>query len=343
MIFVSGAVVIALVLTVLFVMQMQGDVTPGTPPPATNSPYLSMSDDGTRAAVPSSASPGPSRSYEGTGARPRAVMRAETEEEILELLRLEPLSGFDVPHGPAASADPGAASETMRPPAKFEPKHVIGPDDGREHVADTAAFPYRAVVFIKVNGGRCSGFLYGKDIVATAGHCVHGGGSAGKWYKDAVVWPGRDDRFVPYGPCKGRKLYSVAGWVERGDERYDLGAIKLDCEIGKLTGWFGLATESDVTGFASEVAGYPADKGLGQWTHKDSVRQTSDLQIFYQNDTEGGMSGGPVFLDLAGCGICSMSVHAYYLHGQTPHSDHNHGVKLTPEVYNTLIAWRDAN
>lgn len=230
---------------------------------------------------------------------------------------------------------------------------IFGPDN-RIQISPATSYPARAVVQITRDGAaHCTGWLYGPDVVATAGHCVHSGGSRGDWYPGLVVWPGRNGSSAPYGSCTARQLYSVAGWTTNGDEAYDYGAIKLNCVIGNTVGWFGYWWQSaSLTGTRVLINGYPGDKPFGTQWRGDSVARTIAVsrtnQIFYSNDTVGGMSGSPVYQNRpagsAFCtGYCAMGIHAYgFPHGGYPHDTYNHGPRITEARFNNLMAWRDA-
>lgn len=213
---------------------------------------------------------------------------------------------------------------------------IIGAD-GRTRVSSTTAFPYRAVALITFSGGRCTGWLYGRNIVATAGHCVHSGGSAGRWRTSVRVYPGRNGSSSPYGYCSARVMYTVVGWASSRNEQYDYGAIKLNCNRGDTTGWFGRST-SIAVGTAVTTAGYPGDKPLTQWRATDAVRALTTRQVFYRNDTLGGQSGSPVWK----AGNYGIAIHAYGLHGSAPHSTNNHGTRLASSVNSNLTAWKNA-
>jgi glutamyl endopeptidase len=231
---------------------------------------------------------------------------------------------------------------------------IFGPDD-RIRISPATSFPARAVVQITRNGAaHCTGWLYGPDIVATAGHCVHSGGSGGAWYTGQLtIWPGRDGASAPYGSCTARRLYSVTGWTVSGLEDHDYGAIKLNCTVGNNTGWFGYWWQSaSLAGASTLINGYPGDKPFGQHWRGDSVARTVAVsqtnQIFYSNDTIGGMSGSPIYqyrgAGSAFCaGYCSMGIHAYgFPHLVFPHNTYNHGTRITEARFNNMQAWRAA-
>jgi glutamyl endopeptidase len=223
---------------------------------------------------------------------------------------------------------------------------IIGPDN-RTRVTATTAFPWRAIVLVTFSAGRCSGALYGRDIVVTAGHCVHSGGSGGSWQTNVRVFPGRNGPSAPYGSCTAKSLHSVLGWTRDKDERFDYGAIKLNCSIGNTTGWLGLWWQgASLNGSGSQISGYPGDKPLEQWQSIDQIRVSESDQVFYFNDTVGGVSGSAVFANRpAGSpwcvGYCIMAIHAYGLHGSPPHSNHNHATRLTQGKVDNLLHWRN--
>ena len=212
--------------------------------------------------------------------------------------------------------------------------------DTRERLY-TTTYPARAKVLITFSAGRCSGTMIGPDTVATAGHCVHSGGSFGSWYPtDSYrIYPGRDGAASPYGVCTARNIHSVVGWTSNGDEEYDYGAIKLNCTVGNTVGWFGFAA-TEPTNLPTIIGGYPGDKQLTQWTSSDRVRAFSVRQIFYNNDTIGGQSGSGVWHDPTGPYI--FGIHAYGTHGAGNHALYNHGTRITSAVANNLLAWRNA-
>ena len=148
----------------------------------------------------------------GTG---EEVLFVKSQAEFSALLNLKPLDGgFDI-------------------------KSIIPPTDDRKLIANTKVYPASAQVLIALPGGRCSGAMIGKDLVITAGHCVHGGGTGGNWVASATVYPGRNGAQAPFGSCAAKKFYSVVGWTRDGNSAYDFGAIKLNCDVGTRTGWLG--------------------------------------------------------------------------------------------------------
>jgi glutamyl endopeptidase len=226
---------------------------------------------------------------------------------------------------------------------------IIGVDQ-RTLVNPTTTYPARATVLITFNtpsgGARCTGWLIGKDTVITAGHCVAPGTGSGIFYSRTSyrIYPGRNGASSPYGSCLATRLFSVTGWTSGGDERFDYGAIKLNCNIGTTTGWYGFFWQSaSLVGLPVTIRGYPGDKPLTQWRSADIVRANTVDQVFYKADTTGGQSGSPVFYNRSStCNPCSMAVHAYGLHGVAPHNANNHGTRITQARFNNFITWKNA-
>jgi len=219
---------------------------------------------------------------------------------------------------------------------------IIGADT-RTRVNPTNVYPARAIALVTFSGGSCTGWFVNANTVVTAGHCVHSGGTGGNWRSNVRVYPGRNGSSSPYGSCTARQLFSVDGWTLSGLETHDYGAIKLNCTVGNTTGWFGFFWQSaSLNGISVNVAGYPDDKPLTQWKSTGPIAASQARQVFYKNDTRPGQSGAPVYYNKSGCGQCSMAIHAYGLHGASPHSGNNHATRINQATFNNLISWRNA-
>lgn len=228
-------------------------------------------------------------------------------------------------------------------PAIGDPKATIFLPDTRTRVNPTTTYPARATVLVTSSAGRCSGWMIGANTVATAGHCVHGG-RGGRYFTNVVVYPGRNGPLSPYGSCRARTLYTVQAWIQNSDDRYDYGAIKLNCTIGNTTGWYGFFwTTTSLTGFPTTINGYPGDKPLQQWRSTGRVTVTDTFRVFYRNDMINGDSGAPVYYNRSRtCNPCTMAINAYNVYNGPPFNTNNHGTRIRQAVFNNLIAWRNA-
>jgi glutamyl endopeptidase len=287
------------------------------------SPHMAISDDGTESMASNYAATSRGvNSFAGSGApRSGPVESASDFERILNAKAMTAPSGTEV---------------------------IIGPDN-RVRINPTTGFPWRAVVLITFDPpgpgtSRCTGFLISRNTVATAGHCLARAGS-GVFYPRSTyrIYPGRNGPASPFGVCTAASLHSVVGWVNSGDERYDYGAIRLNCNTS--VGWFGWWWQAAALSGQVRVTGYPGDKPLQQWHAVDVVRASQTNQVFYQADTQGGNSGGPVWQQRSSSqpfcqGVCAMAIHAYGTHGAVPHANNNHGTRIRQAVHNNFCTWR---
>jgi glutamyl endopeptidase len=231
--------------------------------------------------------------------------------------------------------------------AGAEPESVIGPD-GRTKVTNTKTFPARATVIILFNGGfLCSGWLVNRNTVVTAGHCVADGDGTPLFDRTTYeIAPGYNESAnpkAPYGVCGARRLYTNAGWKNQGRDDFDYGAIKLDCNVGNQTGFYGysknVAKDNRVT-----TQGYPGDKPFGtQWKMAGRVTVLQARRVFYKIDTFGGQSGSPVWRNInANCTHCGIAIHAYGIYGSPPFSTNNHGTRIINTVFQNITNWKNA-
>lgn len=240
----------------------------------------------------------------------------EDHQTFMNLLALKPITPI------------GARPQTIFPP------------DTRTRVDPTTNYPARATVLLTSSAGRCSGWMIGANTVATAGHCVHGG-RGGSFFTNVVAYPGRNGPMSPYGSCTARTLYSVNGWMQNSDYRYDYGAVKLNCTIGNTTGWYGMFWSS-LTGLRTIINGYPGDKPLEQWQSTGNVTATDEFNVLYSNDMTNGDSGAPVYYNRSStCNACAMAINANN-EGTGFFKGSNRGTRIRQAVFNNLIAWRNA-
>lgn len=216
----------------------------------------------------------------------------------------------------------------------------------------TTAYPNRAIVLIERRIGttwyqHCTGFMISSNTVATAGHCLHTGGSSGSFYRvrDLRVSPGADGTERPYGTCGVKRTHSVVGWTRNADRRYDYGAMRLDCTVGSRTGWFGFYYRDGRGFFVNQpaiISGYPGDKARQQWLSADKVRTPGHLRLlYYRMDTVGGHSGSPIWNDrdeaLAPAGAWAYGIHTF----GSSSGNINGGTRIAQPVFDNLVRWRN--
>jgi len=200
----------------------------------------------------------------------------------------------------------GTRNTTNIEPDAIIPSRIIG-DDNRTIITDTTVIPYRMIARLEASFPgtqvNCSGWLYGDDMVATAGHCVY---RDGKWASSVDVIPGKNDlvsETEPYSRCRGSVLYSTTGWTVDKDYSYDYGAIRLGCKIGETTGWLGVEVVEAPNYMQVMLSGYPSDKGgEQQWLSPGTVASSTYTLLHYTNDTVNASSGSTVYRDAERCG-----------------------------------------
>lgn len=242
----------------------------------------------------------------------------------------------------AAAGGLGTVAEPRYADGLF-PSVVLGWDSRMR--AYTTLYPNRAIVYIERNGNHhCTGFMISRNTVATAGHCVHTGGSSGNWYNRRTlrVFPGRDGASSPFGSCTVARLHSVVGWTQNANRNFDYGAMRLNCTIGNTTGWFGMYSAAATGFFLNEpliVSGYPGDKARQQWLSADKVRQSLSHQVRYRADTIGGHSGSPLWSDRSNA-LHAQGAWAYGIHTFGNRSSNiNGGTRLRSAVVSNYINW----
>ena len=232
---------------------------------------------------------------------------------------------------------------------------IVGPDDTRYQVSPTS-FPYNAIVEITIPGraidgsalGRCTGWLYAPNMVATAGHCIYDKTAVTNGSFDTRgirVWPGINGSTTNAKSCGVVKAYVPANWTagqsttQYGNEAFDYGAFKLDCTLGTPVLNYGL---QPAVGYQPRICGYPKDKPLDtQWCSDGQIRAVDAYQVFYDNDTCVRMSGSPVMVyTTAGWNVTAIHTNGLdRLSNAYNHYTYNHGVRITSTVSNDLYNW----
>ncbi|WP_413797636.1 trypsin-like serine peptidase [Streptomyces iranensis] len=102
-----------------------------------------------------------------------------------------------------------------------------------------------------------------KNMVFTAGHCVHGG-AGGTWATNWVFVPAYYNGSRPYGTWSAKTLTAFNGWINNSDLNYDIGVVNVwDNGAGKLVNTVGGMGLGYNYGYSNTVTvwGYPAAFG----------------------------------------------------------------------------------
>jgi glutamyl endopeptidase len=235
------------------------------------------------------------------------------------------------------------ADSTKAQPGQVGTDSVIGPDD-RVQESSPASFPWGAIAHLETNQGGCTGFMLSRDVLVTAGHCVHWNGS---WVTSYTVTPGRNGfNPPPFGTCSGgiADVWTTSSWINGYPSDQDYGLVKLPCDLGNSTGWFGwwYHTGENLVNQFFYVEGYPGDKSYGtMWWDGDTTYSQTANKLWYWIDTAGGQSGSPVYhYNSVTPGLCGgWCVTAIHTNGVVGSNPTNSGTRFRPDVMSFINYW----
>lgn len=178
---------------------------------------------------------------------------------------------------------------------RSQTKSIIGVDN-RTIVTNTTSNPYKKIAFILStfpNGMVYlgTGNFISSDMLLTAAHNIYSEDDGG--YATSVeALPGFNGMIAPFGTANSKKLMVPRSWIDNKNAEHDLGAIKLDKNIGETVGWFGLTTNSSnpIT-----LTGYHADLLGKMGTETGNYMRLTSNNIYYQLDTFSGASGSGIY------------------------------------------------
>jgi V8-like Glu-specific endopeptidase len=171
------------------------------------------------------------------------------------------------------------------------------------------AYPYITVGKLFFSIGRdpyvCSASVIQHRIVATAGHCVHSGTSAG-FHSNWVFVPAFRDGTAPLLVWNWRAAIVTGTWASGGGtvpnaadyamiEFGDQAVSNRTLSIGDVTGWLGWQTLSLSANHTSKL-GYPCNLDNCQKMQdvtSGAFRNVAPNNVEYGSDALGGSSGGP--------------------------------------------------
>lgn len=238
----------------------------------------------------------------------------------------------------------------IQPP---RPETVFDIDD-RIRVLDSETLPWRMICSLEirgtVGGGIGTGWFAGPKTIITAGHCVFHP-NLGGWAKEIKIAPGRYGSEFPFPndattqkPLVSQKFEALKGWTDDLNTDFDYAVIHLNQPIGNETGWFSIAVQDDATlkGLLVNVAGYPGDRDFGRYQYFASSKIDKILanRFFYEADTYGGQSGGPVWFQDDNDQPVVIGIHSY---GRGGDFTLNSATRINADVFQVLKSWIDAD
>ncbi len=252
------------------------------------------------------------------GVLPSARLRVGRMVETNGASSLERVEGFDAYVARNQGLFPEAPAPGQRLASEgFVLENVIGRDD-RVPVGDTTRLPWRAIAMLSItyaNGRRALGtaWFLGPKALGTAGHNIRhpDNGPA----REILISPGYDGSIAPFGTVAASQTYCDPAWLAGStDPALDFGVIMLDdASVGMRLGWFGFASYSDaqLVPLLVNVSGYPGDRSpRTQYFNGGRVEEAAPQFLLYAFDTEGGMSGSPIFA-LFGDKRVVVGIHTY--------------------------------
>lgn len=249
-------------------------------------------------------------------------------------------TALDTSRRPAAEASYGAPPAES---ARIVARTVFG-SDHRVQVPDTTVYPYSAIADVSMTfqdgatswGGTA--WFIGPYTLMTAGHNVYSPDPTYDWAASIKVMPGRDGGVLPFGWIMASNWDAAYGWKHGGDENFDYGVIVIPAALGNTVDWFGFHAMSDhgLLNTTANVCGYPGDKddGTTMWCDAEPISRVDEMNVYYETDTEGAMSGSPVYYEESGRAY-AVAVHNY---GGT---SANSGRRITDDVFEWMKAWKD--
>ncbi len=150
-------------------------------------------------------------------------------------------------------------------------------------INDQGSDPWRVnaklVMEFQTTGGTtlwyvCSGSMQDAEVVLTASHCVYArnpdGNNIYDWAQEIWVYPGWDGfgathtvgTYETYGYGRGSYYQANNGWINSGDNTYDVGLVRIERAVGALTGSWGWAygySCSTVMGRTMNNTSYPSE------------------------------------------------------------------------------------
>ena len=223
----------------------------------------------------------------------------------------------------------------------ISPRTIIG-EDTRIYTSPSSS-PYCSVVFLEgfwdVDGDGIAdgttegtGFLVSGKILVTAAHCM-----IPQTYADGTLVELKIYKDIFTSNISGcsyvhprRWTWSTNWYNMSTGYKYDYCVVELWNNITRPFYFNCVQSSNLATPKFVYVSGYPGDHSYYQMTSAGSIINADYYNCSYNNDTEHGMSGSPIYNN----GTC------YGIHskGVTEDNPYNSGVLFTPYLYNLICS-----
>ncbi len=193
------------------------------------------------------------------------------------------------------------AAEVPNKPQEMQTT-IFGKDD-RKPVADPQQSPYNAVCRLKIayrdgSIGYGTGFIYGKNLLATAAHCLYDASRGGR-AEQITIYPAASEEMLPFGEytvdADNSVFHYPKKWSENGEWKYDFGVIEAeeawDARIQPLK--LESRSVSQLKGGTFSLVGYDY-KSFTQYRSTGKISQVRSNDLLYRLDVLHGESGAPV-------------------------------------------------
>lgn len=217
-------------------------------------------------------------------------------------------------------------------------RSIIG-DDDREIVDSTSTYPYSAIGYLNITfsdgcTAKGTGFMVSSNCMLTAGHCLmcdehNSDVNSMTIYFGYTTTPSYLKKVK--ATTDNAVFYTDPDYT--GSEKdYDYGYVVFDSDVGKTTGWFGLAARSNsvLTDMDIITAGYR--RGI-LYECSGVIHSVTTYRVKYDTDTEAGQSGSPVYYYNSTYGYQAVAIHT---HGTSTSEEYNSGWRITSAFINTL-------
>jgi V8-like Glu-specific endopeptidase len=218
--------------------------------------------------------------------------------------------------------EPGHTSSGKPRSAKPGAEPKAAPDAaGGNPVSDPKVYPYSTCgkLFFSQDGHDYAGSaaVVSRNVILTAGHCVHKGGG-GSWSSNVAFYPS-----YPLIPLHFSYNF-LAAWTaftNNGNRAFDYGMIWVDNNPGDPLGWLGLLWNASTSNRTWDAVGYPATPSPPfDGNRMDEARGTFASSttagiIGLNNDNmEHGSSGGPWITDFNGAAEYANGLQSFHNH-----------------------------